>query len=335
MTVYDPRSYGAVVDGVTNDHGAIQAAINAASGAGGGTVLLPGRCFIASGLGWADKVSLVGYGAGASVLIMGPSCTSAIEYGFTANAPGTDITFSGFLVDGSASAVTAKAIYITHMLRATFYRVVAYNTPTTGLGCDFLTDTKFIECVAIGCGRLGTTSSPGCSGFGIGTGATPNETCELIDCVAIGNMRYGAFFENQQTGNPSMGAKVTRGTFNGNYRGIGDNGNDGMTVVGARAIGNTLSGYFAGQESAGITARNGLVNGCLFADSGYGAVYQDNAVNCGIKNTVLLNNASGDIYRTGAVNLSESANQVFTNAQRVAAYAAAFAIRPPSTGLDY
>jgi hypothetical protein len=41
--VFDVQAYGAAGDGGTNDHGAIQSAINAAAAAGGGTVLFPGQ----------------------------------------------------------------------------------------------------------------------------------------------------------------------------------------------------------------------------------------------------------------------------------------------------
>jgi len=333
---FDPRSYGAVVNGVTDDAVALQAAVQAASDAGGGTVGWTGRLFIAAGISWRDGVSLVGSGSGATVLIMGPACTSAIERGFSVGAPGSGITFASFSIDGSQSAVTAaKGLYVTHMERATFYRVVIHDTPATGFGCDFLDSTIFRECIALNCGRLGTTSSVGCAGFGVGTGATAVETCELLDCVAIGNKRYGVFFENQGLGIVSTGAKVTRGVFTGNNRGVGDNGNRGMIVDGARMTGNTLSGFYAGKDQTAQTALSGAVSRCRIEDSPNGVVLADAVDGYRFTDNVFVNCPTASIHAGDATNLTDTRSQVFAAGARAAAVQAAFAIRPPATGLDY
>jgi hypothetical protein len=65
----DVRAYGAVGDGVTDDKAAIQSAIDAASGAGGGVVFFPSGTFlISSSLASKRSVRLVGSGREATVI---------------------------------------------------------------------------------------------------------------------------------------------------------------------------------------------------------------------------------------------------------------------------
>lgn len=64
-------AYGAVGDGVADDTSAIQAALNAANTAGGGTVYLPaGTYYITSTLTVYDKTVVVGEGKGSTVLLV-------------------------------------------------------------------------------------------------------------------------------------------------------------------------------------------------------------------------------------------------------------------------
>lgn len=64
----DVRTYGAKVDNSTDDSAAIQAAINAAEAAGGGTVLIPGRARHSSTINLKSRVSLIGLGRDISQL---------------------------------------------------------------------------------------------------------------------------------------------------------------------------------------------------------------------------------------------------------------------------
>lgn len=84
---YDVRNYGAVLNGVTNDAPAIQAAINAAKAAGGGTVLITGLAGIGSA-GWtglqianANNVVVAGMGASAGLKTLATPSQKTSAYG--------------------------------------------------------------------------------------------------------------------------------------------------------------------------------------------------------------------------------------------------------------
>jgi hypothetical protein len=106
--VYNVRDFGAVGNGVADDRAAIQAAINAASAAGGGTVFLPpGTYAIATrntvsgkhALTLASRIRMVGAGMGATIIKAAdalPSDTpllwmTAVEY----------VSFADFTLDGN------------------------------------------------------------------------------------------------------------------------------------------------------------------------------------------------------------------------------------------
>lgn len=68
--VFNVKAYGAVGDGLTDDAAALQAAIDAAEAAGGGTVFMPaGTYLIASGLVIEETITLAGAGKASKILL--------------------------------------------------------------------------------------------------------------------------------------------------------------------------------------------------------------------------------------------------------------------------
>lgn len=108
--VYNVLSYGAVGDGATDDTSAIQAAIDAASTAGGGRVYIPAGVFVVTGIVIKNRVWLEGAGHRATVLYLDDSSndhviTSYKATGSEANAQSFSI--KDLMIDGNKDNQTA------------------------------------------------------------------------------------------------------------------------------------------------------------------------------------------------------------------------------------
>ncbi len=253
--------YGAVGDGVANDRTAIQNAIDAASTAGGGVVYLPAGTYkLTSALTPKSNVSIRGAGMFMSTLApSGASIFSALtNLTFTSGAPGVNMVFSDFAIDGSGISGTygsgMKGIYMTYLARCHFRNLYIHDTGASGLGIDFLVDTHIVNNLVKNCGRLNTGSSPGGAGIGIGTNGFANESCTVIGNTVTGCGTYGIFFESQG-GSATNGAnfKIVGNHVDGNKYGIGLSGGIAAIVNSNTIFNNT---------SHGISVDNGtLTNG--------------------------------------------------------------------------
>jgi parallel beta-helix repeat protein len=106
--IYNVKNYGAIGDGVNDDTAEIQAAINAARDAGGGTVYLPPGTYIVSkfpGEAWAirlyTRIRLVGEGRD-SILKLADNQIGDVRV--VSNKPGvliTDVVLDNFAIDGN------------------------------------------------------------------------------------------------------------------------------------------------------------------------------------------------------------------------------------------
>ena len=89
--------------------------------------------------------------------------------------------------------------------------VVVKNTDGTGFGMDLPINSTITNCVAIGCGKAATENDVGASGFGIGTGYSEDESLKISNCEAIGNRKFGFFFEHQGRFVSVVKAKTAKG----------------------------------------------------------------------------------------------------------------------------
>ncbi len=251
--------YGAKGDGAADDAAAINAAVSAAVAAGGGTLYAPpGVYSIAASSNWGTRLSLRGAGIGKT--IFQPKATmvgSCFQQGSSVAAPLTDCQFRDFEIDGSLVPTTtlSKGFFFTYMLRARFENVDVHGTTATGFGADFLRDTVYDRCVAEGCGRAAVgaeTTTGGCSGFGIGSGASQVENVIVSRCVARNNARYGIFIEFQSGIGTflSRGAEFVDNYVEGNYYGIGSCGVERSRIARNVVTGATLHGIHIGPSDA-------------------------------------------------------------------------------------
>lgn len=163
-TYFDARTYGAVLDDSTNDATAVQAAISAASSAGGGTVLIAGRALIASGttITVPSNVILRGTGWEASWLRHAPGATvPLLDLSGTATGGATHTHHTGvsdMSLRGSTSTGTLLRAYYADRVRVT--DVLFYDS--AGIACDLVEmwDARFTRCAWNDVGGVGVTDSP-------------------------------------------------------------------------------------------------------------------------------------------------------------------------------
>lgn len=113
-----------------------------------------------------------------------------------------NISFSNFIIDGedvrgNVYNSSGKGFMINLCKNCSWDKMVVRNTDGTGFGMDNVINGIITNSVAMNCGKNATTTSPGASGFGIGTGYSEEESMFISNCKSIGNTKYGFFFENQ------------------------------------------------------------------------------------------------------------------------------------------
>lgn len=118
-------AYGAVGDGVTNDQGAIQAALAAAVAAGGGTVFFPaGTYLISTAIEWDHRVNAIGSGSWATKLITNSAVNARTLTLTTGTAQTLPCIISGLAFDATQTNTGEQ-----------FYSSVAVNIKF--VGCEF------------------------------------------------------------------------------------------------------------------------------------------------------------------------------------------------------
>lgn len=76
------------------------------------------------------------------------------------------------------------------------------NTDGTGFGMDVPVNGVVRNSKAVNCGKNATREDGGASGFGIGVGYNNDESMLIENSAAVGNKKFGFFFEHQGMFNP-------------------------------------------------------------------------------------------------------------------------------------
>lgn len=279
------RDLGAAGDGVTDDAPAIQAAIDAASAEGGGTLYVPaGRYILSAALTWASGVNMVGAGDRVSILqstnpnldcITGTDISSVTLQGLQLSGPGrgfgSGVRFTRFSAPSTPS-VTLRDVLIQSMggdgvfchqlASSVLHRVRVRSCGGIGFHLQAPQDTvlggastSLVGCSAEGnviagywLDRMSYTSLTACAAQGSPSGF------RLDTCTAVSLTGCGA--EQCTTGLTVYGGKGT------SVNGFSCEASDGTSVwVTSSATGVVLVGV---TEVAPVVA----ATACLRADTG-------------------------------------------------------------------
>jgi hypothetical protein len=307
---YYPESYGADPTGVADSRNGIQGAIDAASTAGGGVVVIGGTYRVDSSLEPKDNVILQGLGWGISQLIPSaswPDGASIIQLGGTTGNPCENFFVRDIKFDMTnvLTARKGKALFVTYMRNLRFENNWVLNSTATGIGADFL-DASVIRGNRVeGCGRFAAGSEEtilGCSGIGIGTGAWGSEATLVENNFVINPVRYGIFVESQGgiSNYFTYGVKILNNYITGAYRGIGSDG-----VAYDHIIGN----HIEASRQDGIVISPGNAGG-----SSYGTTVAQNTVRTSTRYGMLIDfTASGNGSPTESGKFKISDNQFVFN----------------------
>lgn len=261
--------YGADNTGVSEASSQIQAAVTAASAAGGGTVYLPkGTYKVSTPIVPASGVNIIGAGP-SSTILKGYGNAQVFFWDGPNQGPAqlTDVTFADFQIDGSNQANSGvytsamKGIQVHLGLRNTYRNLYIHHCGATGLGSDNCQDSSIISCVCDFNGRLNSGAQAGGAGIGIGTGTYAVENWTIVGCITRSNGTNGLFFENQ-SGVQSTGIVVVGHLSSSNVvHGIADAGVSGLQVIGGRSTDNGAAGFanykgtYVGASGPGIQGR--------------------------------------------------------------------------------
>ncbi|HVS78815.1 MAG TPA: glycosyl hydrolase family 28-related protein [Candidatus Saccharimonadales bacterium] len=198
--VYNVMDYGAAGDGSTDDTDAIQAAIDAAAGDGGGKVYFPNATYITSQLTIKNHVWLQGEGWYSSVLKLkaGTNDHMLVNYvssnGTEANAE--FIRISDLLLDGQQSLQTGGTSHGIYFTSNPLY--------TQATDDDWFDTNQIIERVrvqdflndGINCSGRSQMQIRGCVALGnSGNGFSPSFDTHIDSCDAGGNGLTGFFIQ--------------------------------------------------------------------------------------------------------------------------------------------
>lgn len=147
--VFDVRAYGATGDGVTDDQAAINAAVTAASAAGGGTVYLPhGTYSIGTFISLKDGANIRGDGETMTLVKARSGLATGLFVGTGANTV-TDVSIEALTLDGQFSILgtSLKGIQVSSGARIEVRQVTTQDTGSSGV----LLQTGTVDSLVEGC----------------------------------------------------------------------------------------------------------------------------------------------------------------------------------------
>ena len=168
-TFYNVKSpaYGATGDGSTDDSAALQAAVDSASAAGGGTVFIPEGVYITDGITLADSVNILGEGY-SSILKLKASSDTAVIYIEAQN----NILIADIKIDGNKGNQTGVSLGGEHWDGVSINdsnhdgtgtacnnirveNVWVYQAPAHGIRCMGSNNVRIFNCTSEDCGDDG------------------------------------------------------------------------------------------------------------------------------------------------------------------------------------
>lgn len=287
----------------TPAHTAINNAISAANGAGGGNVYIPIGSYITTNpISLSSNVQLFGDGAYYSkILAVGHFGDAIILMGGTDKTKVSNFEIDGtYMTEDTGYLVSNKCIKGQVISNAIIQNMYLHDSPATGLGIDYLQNCKILNNHIYNCGRL--ASGAGGAGIGIGTGYSPVEnTLVMGNYVNMnGGGSYGIFFEMQGDGSQSVNPGVNNAYFStgmrviGNFlynckKGIGDAGCKGAIIANNNVYNSSYSGISVdGGTMDSYKGYNGIITNNYIDTAKYGIL-----LNFSSKSTAAAGNNKG------------------------------------------
>jgi len=173
--LFNVKDYGATGNGTTDDTAAINAAVAAATVAGGGVVFVPAGTYIVSGtVALAANITLEGAGRGTATIKRSTNVTVVSIYGTSTGNHVTNVAIRNLTIHGNDSSATAVDVVYASSVHLMDLQI----NSTLGIGLDLVEvwDSRFINIDMVFSGGLTTgnaalmvRSSRAASGFGSST----------------------------------------------------------------------------------------------------------------------------------------------------------------------
>lgn len=366
MPVFNVQDYGAKGDAATNDRDSIQAALDAAFGAGGGMVFVPAGTYVVDpnpGLQVKSNVTLAGTGAGSIIKLKDASTRNdnIIKSEDWVNVTICDLTLDGNRANQAGGAgsysYTQYGIYLGNTHNSMVRNVVARDTTGVGIHIYDCQNVTVQNCVAtnnnyhgyeleqaIGCRLVqsrgnnnlmhGVLVSPGEIG---GSGAKGNT---VSGCMFDGNGNYGIA---ENAANDDMSAFLNEGnvyesnTVIGNHHyGVNFYKQNKSIFNNNYVAGNGFFGLYLYQASYHSVQGNTFIGNSQAAEGAYDEIMLDGAAagrpsqgNTIAGNTILIN--AGRKSRFAINEGNDGPNIIINNAVPLAGTEGAVRIANPAT----